>query len=567
MNTSTSSGGEDSIGGGRGSGNHATRGETSQQQQQQQQYYFDHSPETTKQQMSPSSFADIPDTDHHRHFGLHSPYDDGEPDTSYEIFSDSEYNDNSSRPIRSLRSIRSIKSQQQESTTTTNITTTYTGPAIGALNTANTATSARFSRTFSEGRNYYEKRGDRLHQYYNERANRIFSETSHQPASSSVPLMEVSAEILAVRKSALRVYLPLTYTWLIFSPGLTITVALGMAKWTGLLHNLPYWIILSPCWLSHACLLASHIYATKALSIFISQANTNRQRSDSTDHIDRTEYLPLLQRSLKFGMKTGAISLAMFLFEILLFVRLSFGRMNMAVVLTPLWIIVLGGILDGIICKTQHVIRVFSWTLLFSFMMLLVIRVDHNVYALTWSIVFAPLVILLGIVIAALLYIIQGHHVGYYRLTDSQYAAGFLYIVATCLAIVLTVTFLMADLMRPTVLQTILFMELLAPLGVALFCLGAYAVSRDEFERLLQYGGQAAVHPKRLVLGKAGWTVVESDGVMWMPMFGEVQYEPLDCRLRSKYLELCPCCACYPYEEEEEILVGSGLESSQRTLT
>jgi hypothetical protein len=257
----------------------------------------------------------------------------------------------------------------------------------------------------------------------------------------------------------------------------------------------------------------------------------------------------------------------MFLFEILLFVRLSFGRMNIALVFMPLWVIVLGGIVDGIICKTQHVIRVFSWTLLFSFMMLLVIRVDHNVTALTWSIVFAPLLILLGIVTAALLYIIQGHHVGYYKLTDSQYAAGLLYLFSTLSAILLTVIFVMADLMRPTAFRTILFLEMLAPLGVALFCLGAYAVSRDEFERLLQYGGQAAVHPKKLVLAKSGWTVVESEGVMWMPMFGEVQYEPLDCRLRSKFLELCPCCACYPYEEaEEEVLVGYGLET-QRSLT
>jgi hypothetical protein len=146
-------------------------------------------------QLSPS-FADIPAMDqHHR---LHSPYDDGEPDTSYEIFSDGEYNPNnsSSRPIRSLRSIRSAKSQQRES-------------------------SARFSRTFSEGRNYYERRGDRLHQYYNERANRIFSE-SPQPASN-VPLMEVSAEIYAVRKSALSVYEPLTYTWV--STAVVVAVA------------------------------------------------------------------------------------------------------------------------------------------------------------------------------------------------------------------------------------------------------------------------------------------------------------------------------------------------------
>jgi hypothetical protein len=349
-----------------------------------------------------------------------------------------------------------------------------------------------------------------------------------------------------------------------------------MAKWTGLLHTLPYWIILSPCWLSHASLFACHIYAAKALSAFISQANTNRQRSDSTDHIDRTEYLPLLQRSLKFGIKTGAISLAMFLFEILLFVRLSFGKMNVSVVLMPLWIIVMGGILDGIVCKTQHALRVFSWILLFGFMTLMVLRVDHNVNVLTWRMVFAPLLALLTIASASMLYILQGHHVGYYKLTDSQYAAGILYALSILSAIVLIVLLLVEDLLRPTLLRTILFMETLAPLTVAIFCLGAYAVSRDEFERLLQYGGQAAVHPKKLVLEKSGWAVVESEGVMWMPMFGEVRYEPLDCRLRSRFLELCPCCACYPYEQEEEEglshvgtpLVGVvGVVESPRNLT
>ena len=119
------------------------------------------------------SFAELPETDR-----VPPPYGE-EPNASYEMYND---NDNSSRPIRSLRSLRSAKSQRE----------------------------AKFSRTFSDGRNN-DERGDRLHQYYNERANRIFSEPP-QPASAE-PLVEVSEEILAVRKSALRVYDPLTYTW------------------------------------------------------------------------------------------------------------------------------------------------------------------------------------------------------------------------------------------------------------------------------------------------------------------------------------------------------------------
>jgi len=58
---------------------------------------------------------------------------------------------------------------------------------------------------------------------------------------------------------------------------------------------------------------------------------------------------------------------------------------------------------------------------------------------------------------------------------------------------------------------------------VCLVGMGAWAVSRDEFARLLLYGGQAAVHPMRLRLEAKGWTSVESNGVTTIPMFGEVR--------------------------------------------
>lgn len=96
--------------------------------------------------------------------------------SSYEIFNES--NDNN------LRSARSIRSQQL---------------SRGTL------------RTFSEReRQLHGRTGtDRLQEYYNERARTIFSEQNH----NDEPLVEVSPEILAVRRSALRVYEPLTYTW------------------------------------------------------------------------------------------------------------------------------------------------------------------------------------------------------------------------------------------------------------------------------------------------------------------------------------------------------------------
>ena len=106
---------------------------------------------------------------------------DGEVDASYEMYTD---NDNLNRPVRSIRSIKSAKSHRD----------------------------SRFGRTFSDGRNPTSSRtnGDKLHQYYNDHANRIFSE---QPSKPDEPINGVSDEILAVRRSALTVYEPLTYTW------------------------------------------------------------------------------------------------------------------------------------------------------------------------------------------------------------------------------------------------------------------------------------------------------------------------------------------------------------------
>ena len=297
----------------------------------------------------------------------------------------------------------------------------------------------------------------------------------------------------------------------------------------------------------------------------------NRQRSDSTDHIDRTEYLPLLQRSLKFGIKTGAISIALFIFEVLLYFRLSYGKISLMAVFTPMWIIALGGILDGMICKSQHFTRVFSWALALGFMTLIVLKVDYGIYTLSWRLVFGPLIALLSISTGALVYIMHGHQIGYFRLTESQFTAGMLYSAGSLTAVILTIIFLVEDLARPSTFEMMVVMEALAPLTFALFSLGAYAVTRDELERLLQFGGQAAVHPMKLRLENAGWTSVESKGVTLIPMFGEVRYEPLDPHMKNKLIELCACCACYPYEEEEvSTYVGASARNggaSPRRLT
>lgn len=397
--------------------------------------------------------------------------------------------------------------------------------------------------------------GDYRQQYYNERANRILGEGQGGSGAEPPPLLELPEEIFAVRKAALTVLDPLTYTWLVVAIGFAISVALGMSRWTSLLPNIPYWFILLPSWFSHVGLLICHILSAKALSTFISEANDNRQQQDSTDHLDRTEYLPLLQRSLKFGLKTGVLSFSVFVFELLLYLRLSRGSLSLATAFIPIWILVVGGIIDGIVCKTQHILRVLCWVLIFVSMLLTVLKIDHGVEAIRWRLVVSPIIALLSISSGTLIYIVYGHQVGYFRLTESQLTAGILYSMAALICIVLVVVIgEVIPVARPVEVPTRVFVVILAPLVVALVGMGAWAVSRDEFARLLQSGGQAAVHPMKLRLEPSGWTSVESKGVTTIPMFGEVSYEPLD-SAKSESIELCSCCACYPYEDDDEVII------------
>lgn len=429
--------------------------------------------------------------------------------SSYEI-----YNDKNPSDIRKARSHRSNRSQQ-----------------------------SRKSRTFSEGAGV-----DRLHQYYDERANRIFSDnTPVEP-----PLLEVSPAVISVRKGALTVYDPLTHTWLVFSAGFVLGSALGMAKWAGVLGSIPYFLVLLPFWLSHLGLMVCQIMAGRALAIFIAEANNNRTIQDSSDHFDRNEYLPLLQRALKFGLRTGLISLCVFTFEILLYIKLSRGTMSLAIVFIPLWIIVLLGIINGIICKTQHLSRLVSWMLALSLMILLVLRVDYGIDQ-TWlrrSISVAPLA-LLGMALMELTYILQGHRVGYFRLTESQRTAGILYTFGVISYMLLVTIICLNHVERPEGFKIRVALVALACLSFSFVGLGAWAVSRDEFDRLLQFGGQATVHPMGLRLEPSGWTAVQSKGVIVIPMFGEVRYEPISSDKKKNWLEFCCLWAFYPFEVED----------------
>jgi len=338
------------------------------------------------------------------------------------------------------------------------------------------------------------------------------------------PLLEIPEEIYAVRKAALQVLKPLTSSWLVVSIGFAVSVLLGMARWTNLMSDLPYWFILLPSWFSHVGLLWCHVRSARALSKFITEANENRQRPDSTDHIDRTEYLPLLQRSLKFGLKTGLLSFCTFIFEVLIYMRIAKGALPLGVCFIPLWVLIGGGILDGIVCKTQHFVRVLCWLLIFVSMLLTVLRVDHGREEIRWRIIVSPIVAVLSLASAALIYIVYGHQVGYYRLTESQLTAGILYSMSALILIVLVVVIgEVMPLARPVEIETRILVVVMAPLVVCLTGMGGYAVSRDEFSRLLLYGGQSAVHPMKLRWESNGWTSVATRGVTVIPMFGEVR--------------------------------------------
>ena len=229
--------------------------------------------------------------------------------------------------------------------------------------------------------------------------------------------------------------------------------------------------------------------------------------------------------------------------------------MSLTFAFIPLWILVAGGIVDGLVCKTQHFLRVLCWFFTFAAMLLLVLKVDYGYDAIRWRIVVSPVIAVLSIASGNLIYIVYGHQLGYYRLTEAQLTAGNLYSLAALICIILVVMIgEVIPLTRPVEVETRVFVVLLAPLVVCLVGMGAWVVSRDEFARLLLYGGQTAVRPRRLRWEAKGWTSVQGRGVTVIPMFGEVAFRPLERKLATpRALELCTCCSggCYPYEDEE----------------
>jgi len=371
-------------------------------------------------------------------------------------------------------------------------------------------------------------------------------------------LIEVSEEVYAVRKAALTVLDPITYCWLILSSGFSISVLLGALKWTEKLYMLPYWAIFIPAWSAHGGIVIMHILSARALSKFISEANENRQRLDSTDHLDRVEYLPLLQRSLKFGLKTGVLCFIVFIFEILLSIRLSKpSAISLAETYIPFWILTIGFISNGVVCKSQHFLLSLVWIMVFTAMLLSVLMIDYGITAILISHIISTILALLAIISGILIYLVYGHQIGYFKLTDGQLTAGVLYSMSSFLTILLVALMgQVIELPEIIVLDLDLIIVILAPIVVALAGFGAWLVTRDEFDRLLRDGGQSAVIPMRLRLEADGWTSVESRGIVTIPMFGDVRYKPLDHETAERLsIELCGACcsACYPKEEEEDL--------------
>ena len=328
--------------------------------------------------------------------------------------------------------------------------------------------------------------------------------------------------------------------------GFSATIGLGMARWIGALPDLPLWKVLLPAWLSHLGLLCCHVLSARALAAFIADANENRSRPDSTDPLDRTEYLPLLQRALKFGLKTALLSGCAFVFELLVYLPLvqgdDGGGISLGAALVPIWILVGYGVLDGIVCKSQHFVRVLCWLLLLASMVLAVLKADRGYgEAFSWRVVVSPIVAMLTVSSATLIYIVYGHQVGYFRLTEAQLTASILYSMATTVGLLLIAAVAAGEAAR---LGGGLIV--LGPLVMALVGFGAWGVTRDEFRWLLLRGGQASIQPMRLTLTRRGWTAVETAGVNVLPMLGEVRCEPLP------EGEGGGCCPCYPVEEPDE---------------
>jgi hypothetical protein len=220
----------------------------------------------------------------------------------------------------------------------------------------------------------------------------------------------------------------------------------------------------------------------------------------------------------------GMISGSMLMFEILIYFRIAKESMSLSRMLTPLWIITTLAILNGIVCKTQHILSLFSWILLFIFMMLVVLRVDYGFTTIEANVIVAPVILLLTVVTFIWLYILYGHKIGYFRLTQWQVKASLLYSLGTVTSLASIMLLVNWWSYYPFGTGMRFLMCVLTPLTVALVGFAAWSVNRDEFERLLRFGGQVAVHPMKLRFEKNGWTAVDGIGVVTVPMLGLIEY-------------------------------------------
>lgn len=128
----------------------------------------------------------------------------------------SSINSSSQHNIRSLRSLRSARSHQLSTNSRGSYSRAFSSDKSSDYQQQQYQSQPLYGQNSQSSQQYRRRHADKLHEYYNERAKTIFSKHKKNDRREE-PLIEVNAEVLAVRKRALKVYEPLTYTWVSFS--------------------------------------------------------------------------------------------------------------------------------------------------------------------------------------------------------------------------------------------------------------------------------------------------------------------------------------------------------------
>ncbi len=150
--------------------------------------------------------------------GISFPSSDDTGNLSYDYGNhpiNSSINSSSQHNIRSLRSLRSARSHQLSTNSRGSYSRAFSSDKTNDYQQQQYQSQSLYEQNSQSSQQYRRRHADKLHEYYNERAKTIFSKHKKNDRREE-PLIEVNAEVLAVRKRALKVYEPLTYTWVSF---------------------------------------------------------------------------------------------------------------------------------------------------------------------------------------------------------------------------------------------------------------------------------------------------------------------------------------------------------------